>query len=106
MIALSDREVVRERRFDVIVADLAPTIEPIDIGDAVVGPRTPPQFVALGIVPRLIVLGEELRRGVVQRASLQSFDFAIGGNEAFGVVSHAEVELIDDVRADDANPVG
>src|SRR5689334_11938463 len=53
----------------------------------------------------MMVLWKQLRRGIVQRRSLQAFNFSVSGNEAFRVVAHAEGELVDDIRVDHAHPV-
>src|ERR1700752_3060360 len=102
---MSDREVIGKRWLDVVVADFTPAIEPVDVGHAVRWTTHATPFRLARNRAELIVLREQLRRGVIQRGSLQTFDFAVAGDEAFGVVTHAEVELVDDVRIEHAYPV-
>src|SRR5215213_6941114 len=106
VIAVRDRKIIGERRFDVIVSDLAPAIEPVDVRDAVRWATNAAPVRNSGNRAEVIVLREQLRRGVVQSTSLHALDFAVAGNEALRVVAHAEVEFIDDICDDDSYPVG
>src|SRR5205823_4461341 len=103
VIASADREVVGERGADEILPRLAPAVEPVDVGGRA-GHARP----ARGSRNRaeVVVLREELRRGVVQSAPLQALDLARAGYEPFAVMPHAEVEFVDDRGTEYVNPVG
>src|SRR5437667_3141934 len=101
MVPAYEGNIIGETRLYVIVARLTPAIQPIDIGRCSrhARPTSGPRDRA-----KVIVLREELRCGVIECRSLQSFSHAGAGNESFGVVTHAKIELVDDTCADDSRP--
>src|SRR6185295_8059646 len=87
VIAVSDRDVIGERRFDVVVAGFTPTVKPVDVRNAVRWTTNAAPVCDARDGAEMIVLREELRRGVVQCTALHAFDFTIARDEPFGVVT-------------------
>src|SRR5215213_4946631 len=103
VISTDDREIIGKGRLDIIVADFPPAIQPVDIcrcdaEDAVPAGRS-------GNGGEAIVTGEDLRCRIAQCAPLQTFNKAIRWDEPFGIMTHPKIELVDNGRTNDANPV-
>src|SRR5262249_768829 len=77
-----DRKIVGERRQEIIMAGFAPPIEPVDIRGRT--SNTAPVCHSRDC-SQAVVLGKELRLGVVQRLACQPVDHAVGRQEAFAV---------------------
>src|SRR5262249_61420278 len=73
--AVSDRQIVGERGPDIVIAGLAPAIEPVDVRGR--ASHTAPICSSWNRA-EVIVLRGELRRGVVQCGLGQSVDHAVG----------------------------
>src|SRR5262245_35873139 len=99
----SEREVIGDGREDVIVAYLAPAIEPVDVGHGRLRQASPIGRARDG--PELVVAGEELGRRVIQCAPGQAVNLAVGWDKPFGVVAQTERNLVDYGRAEQAHPV-
>ena len=99
---MSERDVIGKSRLYVIVAGLAPAIQPVNVCGRAhhAGPAGGSRNRA-----KVIVLRKQLRRSIVKRGPLQSLNHAHTRDKSFGIVSHAKIELVDDARAQDVNPV-
>ena len=85
-----------------VCRDLAPAIEPINIGW--ITSHTAPTRNYWNEV-ELVVAGEELGRRIVQGFSTQAFSKTSGRYEALGVSAPTDIEFIDDARIEDMDPV-
>src|SRR5262245_16917761 len=103
VVTANKRQIVRERRKNVVFARLAPAVEPVNVsgGSSYAGPAGDSRDQV-----EMIVLWEELGSSIVQCRAGQFVGDTGGRYESFGVMPQAEIEFVDQARPEDVDPVG
>ena len=98
-----DRQVIGDGREDIILANLAPAVEPVDVGYQ--SSAISRQSGRARDRAEPVVAGEELRRGVVDALLVRRSTSPSDGIKPSRAVPHTDRRLVDDGRADQAHPV-
>ena len=99
---MKERNVIRERWFDVVVTSFTPSIQPVNVR-GIAGRAAPTRNRRHQV--ELIVLWIDLGGCEVQSGSGKALKDASRRDESFRVVAHAKIKFIDDFRTKYVDPI-